>query len=47
MEGGDIASYAGLAGVTAATVRSQLKSIFAKTGVRRQSALVRLGQHEF
>jgi DNA-binding CsgD family transcriptional regulator len=29
-------------GVTENTVRSQIKSIFTKTGVRRQSDLVRL-----
>jgi len=33
---------AGMIGVTADTVRSQIKSIFAKTGVNRQTDLVRL-----
>ena len=44
IEGGDVASYAREAKVSIGTARSQLKSIFAKTGVTRQSALVRLGQ---
>jgi DNA-binding CsgD family transcriptional regulator len=44
IDGGDVASYAGEARVSVGTARSQLKSIFAKTGVSRQSALVRLGQ---
>jgi DNA-binding CsgD family transcriptional regulator len=46
IDGGDIASYAKAAGVSAGTARGQLKSIFSKVGVSRQSALVRLGQHE-
>jgi hypothetical protein len=33
---------ANIVGVTENTVRSQIKSIFSKTGVRRQSDLVRL-----
>lgn len=44
MNAGDIASYARTAGVSPGTVRTQLKSIFAKTGVNRQAALVRLGR---
>jgi DNA-binding CsgD family transcriptional regulator len=40
--GGSIAGYAELFGVSAGTVRGQLKSIFAKTGVDRQAALVAL-----
>ena len=44
IDGGDIASCAHQAGLSPGTVRSQLKSIFAKTGVKRQSELVRLGQ---
>lgn len=44
VEGGDIASYARGAGVTQGTARSQLKSIFAKTGVRKQAELIRLGR---
>ena len=40
--GGSIAGYSELFGVSAGTVRSQLKSIFAKTGVDRQAALVAL-----
>jgi DNA-binding CsgD family transcriptional regulator len=31
-----------MVGVTRNTVRSQIKSVFAKTGVKRQSELVRL-----
>jgi DNA-binding CsgD family transcriptional regulator len=46
IDGGDIASYALEAGVSPGTARSQLKSIFAKTGVNRQSALVLLGLSE-
>jgi len=41
-DGGDVASYAKSACVTVGTVRVQLKSIFGKTGVRRQAALVSL-----
>ena len=40
--GGSITGYAELFGVSAGTARSQLKSIFAKTGVDRQAALVAL-----
>jgi DNA-binding CsgD family transcriptional regulator len=40
--GGSIADYALRYGVSEQTVRSQLKAIFAKTGVNRQSALVGL-----
>ena len=40
--GGSIAGYTELFGVSAGTARSQLKSIFAKTGVDRQAALVAL-----
>ena len=43
IDGGDIASYARAAGVSAGTVRSQLKSVFAKAGVSRQAELVKLG----
>jgi len=39
-DGGSIASFAKLRGVTLETVRSQLRSVFAKMGVRRQSELV-------
>ena len=38
-DGGSVAGYAEMAGVSPATARSQLKSIFAKTGVNRQAAL--------
>jgi len=38
-DGGSVAGYAELFDVSVGTVRSQLKSIFAKTGVNRQSAL--------
>jgi DNA-binding CsgD family transcriptional regulator/PAS domain-containing protein len=41
-EGKTIAEFAGEAGVSLNTVRSQLKQIFSKTGVSRQSDLVRL-----
>ena len=37
--GGSIADYAALHGVSEQTVRTQLKAVFAKTGVNRQSAL--------
>lgn len=40
--GGSLAGYAELFGVSVGTARSQLKSIFAKTGVNRQAALVAL-----
>jgi DNA-binding CsgD family transcriptional regulator len=43
VEGGDIASYAKSVGVRVGTARSQLKAVFAKTGVSRQAELVRLG----
>jgi len=46
IDGGDIAGYARAYKVSPGTARSQLKSIFAKTGVTRQAALVRLGQRE-
>jgi DNA-binding CsgD family transcriptional regulator len=39
-DGGSISSFAKLRGVTLETVRSQLRSVFAKMGVRRQSELV-------
>lgn len=42
IEGGSIESAATLAGVTVATARSYLKSVFAKTGVSKQAELVRL-----
>jgi DNA-binding CsgD family transcriptional regulator len=38
--GGTIAGYARQFGVTQSTARSQLKSVFAKTGVNRQASLV-------
>ncbi|HLZ76933.1 helix-turn-helix transcriptional regulator [Phenylobacterium sp.] len=38
-EGGSVAGYAEVFGVAVSTVRSQLKSVFAKTGVNRQGAL--------
>ena len=38
--GGSVAEYAGRQGLSEQTVRSQLKSIFAKTGVSRQAALI-------
>jgi DNA-binding CsgD family transcriptional regulator len=43
MAGGAIAGYAEANGVSVGTVRTQVKSIFAKTGVNRQAALARLG----
>jgi DNA-binding CsgD family transcriptional regulator len=47
VEGGDIASYALAAGVSPGTVRTHLKAIFAKTGVNRQAALVKLARQRF
>ena len=41
-EGGSLAEYAEAAGVAIGTARTQLKSIFAKTGVNRQAALAGL-----
>lgn len=41
-DGGSVAGYAKLFEVSVGTVRSQLKSVFAKTGVNRQSALAAL-----
>lgn len=41
-QGVNTKTYAAAVGVSDNTVRSQLKSIFAKTGCRRQSDLVRL-----
>jgi DNA-binding CsgD family transcriptional regulator len=38
-EGGTIAEYAEAMGVKVSTVRTHLKSIFAKTGVKRQTEL--------
>ena len=38
-DGGSIAGYAALHSVSIGTVRSQLKAVFAKTGVNRQAAL--------
>ena len=46
IDGGSIASYADLTGVTPGTARVQLKSVFAKTGVSRQAELVKRGQTE-
>lgn len=40
--GGSVGDYAQGQGLSEQTVRSQLKSIFAKTGVSRQTALVSL-----
>ena len=40
--GGSIADYAAEHGLSEQTVRSQLKSIFGKTGVNRQAALAAL-----
>jgi DNA-binding CsgD family transcriptional regulator len=40
--GGSVADYAARQGLSEQTVRSQLKSIFAKTGVSRQAALIGL-----
>jgi len=42
MKGHSLGHAAEINGVTMNTVRSQLKSIFAKTGVQRQSELVRI-----
>ena len=41
-DGGSVQGYAELYGVAVSTVRSQLKPVFAKTGVNRQSALAAL-----
>ena len=41
-DGGSVQGYADLFGVSVGTARSQLKSVFAKTGVNRQSALAAL-----
>ncbi len=41
-DGGSIAGYAAAHGSSPATVRSQLKSIFAKTGAHRQGELIGL-----
>ncbi|MGZ3377756.1 MAG: helix-turn-helix transcriptional regulator [Phenylobacterium sp.] len=43
-QGGSVAGYAEVFGVAVGTVRSQLKSIFAKTGVNRQAALAAIIQ---
>ena len=42
VDGLSLTEYAETAGVTVQTARSQIKAIFAKTGVRRQSELMRL-----
>ena len=42
VDGLSLAEYAETAGVTVLTARSQIKAIFTKTGVRRQSELMRL-----
>jgi DNA-binding CsgD family transcriptional regulator len=41
-DGGSVSGYAEQFEVSVGTVRSQLKSVFAKTGVNRQSALAAL-----
>ena len=41
-DGGSVAGYAEHFEVAVGTVRSQLKAVFAKTGVNRQSALAAL-----
>ena len=46
-DGGSIDTYATEAGVTRGTVRVQLKSVFAKTGVNRQASLVKLVRTPF
>lgn len=40
--GGSVAEYARQEGLSPATVRTHLKAVFAKTGVRRQADLIRL-----
>lgn len=40
--GGTVAGYAALSGVAEGTARTHLKAVFAKTGVHRQSDLIRL-----
>ena len=42
VEGTDLKTYAAEYGVSHHTVRTQLKMVFAKTGIRRQADLVRL-----
>jgi DNA-binding CsgD family transcriptional regulator len=44
IDGGSVSSYAAAAGVTPGTARVQLKSVFAKLGISRQTELVKLGQ---
>lgn len=44
-EGLDLAAYAMRANISKATARAHLKAVFAKTGVRRQTELVRLLGH--
>lgn len=44
IDGGSLATYAQLAAVSVGTARTQLKSVFAKTGVSRQAELIKLGQ---
>jgi DNA-binding CsgD family transcriptional regulator len=41
-EGADVASAAAHSGVAVATARTQLKSVFAKTGVSRQGELLKM-----
>ena len=43
-DGGDIASLARATGLSPGTLRVQLKLVFAKTGVNRQAALIKLVQ---
>ncbi|MFX4770392.1 helix-turn-helix transcriptional regulator, partial [Acinetobacter baumannii] len=42
VEGLSLAEYAATAELSVLTVRSQMKAVFAKTGARRQSELMRL-----
>ncbi|MEO9162153.1 MAG: helix-turn-helix transcriptional regulator, partial [Casimicrobiaceae bacterium] len=42
MDGADVSEIAARNSVSVATIRSQLQSLFAKTGTRRQAKLVQL-----
>ena len=44
-EGGTVNEYAEAMGVSTGTVRTHLKAIFAKTGVRRQAELAIIINH--